>query len=116
MKLLLWLDDLRDPTKMDWSDWLSKYSPIDHPFKVVWVKSYAEFTGWINANRLPDGICFDHDLGAERFDERLYAAAETFALIGEGHFGARVVQGLGDAPGDRMVVGDPHYEAAFAGH
>lgn len=62
-KTLLWLDDLRDPTESDWKDWLSKYSPIDHPIEVAWVKSYDEFTGWIKANGLPDGICFDHDLG-----------------------------------------------------
>ena len=29
------------------------------------VKSYNEFTKWIKKNGLPDGICFDHDLGKE---------------------------------------------------
>ena len=29
----------------------------------VWVKSVDEFTQWIEANGLPEHICFDHDLG-----------------------------------------------------
>lgn len=57
---LLWLDDTRNPHE---SNWLS-FSPIPHR-EVIWVKSYAEFTKWITKNGLPDGICFDHDLGKE---------------------------------------------------
>lgn len=57
---LLWLDDIRNPHE---SNWLS-YSPIPHK-EVIWVKSYLEFTKWIKKNGLPDGICFDHDLGKE---------------------------------------------------
>ena len=29
----------------------------------MWVKSYEEFTRWIQYNGLPQKICFDHDLG-----------------------------------------------------
>jgi hypothetical protein len=38
------------------------------------------------------------------------------ALIGEGELGAMRLQRARDAPGDGMVVGDPHDEAATALH
>ena len=44
-------------------NWLV-FSPIT-PDKVVWVKSYKEFTEWVGQNGLPDAVCFDHDLGME---------------------------------------------------
>lgn len=58
-KVLLWLDDYRDPLKDDWLN----FSPIGKDCDVVWVKSYIGFTHWIIVNGLPDAICFDHDLG-----------------------------------------------------
>ena len=62
---LLWLDDIRDPFEAlpDGGSWLV-FSPIQHT-EVFWVKSYQAFTAWITSNGLPDGICFDHDLGME---------------------------------------------------
>ena len=61
MNTLLWLDDMRRPFTGTWVD---DYSPIDTSNIVVeWVKSYDEFTKWINRNGLPTAICFDHDLG-----------------------------------------------------
>jgi hypothetical protein len=59
-KVLLWLDDIRDPNDVTWKE----YFPIV-PDKVVWVRSYDEFTEHITKNGLPDAICFDHDLGME---------------------------------------------------
>lgn len=59
MKKLLWLDDIRDPNTNDWL----VFSPIEQPYECIWVKSYNEFINWITKNGLPDGICFDHDLG-----------------------------------------------------
>ena len=58
---LLWLDDVRDPMTNDWL----VFSPIPKVdlSLVIWVKSYQEFVAWITQNGLPDGICFDHDLG-----------------------------------------------------
>lgn len=56
--LLLWLDDERDPANAKWHE----YFPISSP-SVAWVKTYNEFTEWIEKNALPDAICFDHDLG-----------------------------------------------------
>ena len=64
MKTLLWLDDYRDPNEIKdgVKHWLV-FSPIPDPYALVWVKSYAEFTSYITEHGLPDGICFDHDLG-----------------------------------------------------
>lgn len=59
---LLWLDDTRNPFEADWL----VFSPIElsNPKEeVIWVKSYQEFIDWISKNGLPNGICFDHDLG-----------------------------------------------------
>ncbi len=53
-------------------------------------------------------------LAPSDFGERPHALAERLALIGEGELGALRVHRLGDAPGDGMVVGDPHDEAALA--
>ena len=53
---------------------------------------------------------------AEAFGQRLDALAERLALIGEGEFRAFGGEGLGDAPGDGMIVGDAHDQAAFARH
>ena len=58
-KILLWVDDKRNPMK---DNWLS-VCPIGQPFKTVWVKSYIQFARYIKKNGLPDAICFDHDLG-----------------------------------------------------
>lgn len=63
MKTLLWLDDYRDPRKDDWE---KVFSPIGSTNNIVWVKSYEEFIHYIINNSLPDGICFDHDLGEEK--------------------------------------------------
>ena len=59
-KILLWLDDYRDPNdkKIDWM----VFSPIGRAVEIVWVKTYDEFVEWIINNKLPDGIAFDHDL------------------------------------------------------
>ena len=61
MRTLIWLDDLRDPKDLR-LDWLA-YSPIGKEVEVIWVKNMQEFVSWIQANGLPEGICFDHDLG-----------------------------------------------------
>ena len=59
-QILLWLDDYRDPydTKTDWL----VFSPIGKNINIVWVKNYNEFINWISINKLPNAICFDHDL------------------------------------------------------
>jgi len=60
-KRLLWLDDARDPFDKE-IDWVV-FSPIGRNVDIAWVVSYKEFTEYIQTHGLPDGICFDHDLG-----------------------------------------------------
>lgn len=59
--ILLWLDDYRNPfdTEIDWM----VFSPIGKNVSIKWVKNYDEFIKYISNNEMPDGICFDHDLG-----------------------------------------------------
>lgn len=67
MKKLLWLDDVRDPFEQiseEGGSWLV-FSPLEKPFETIWVKTYDEFVDYITLNGLPDGICFDHDLGKD---------------------------------------------------
>lgn len=61
-KVLLWLDDERDPT---YGTWLDNYAPeyANDQNSVVWVESYADFCAYITQEGLPDMIAFDHDLG-----------------------------------------------------
>ena len=53
---------------------------------------------------------------AEFGRKRLDALLQSIALIGECKFGTLIGAGLGNAPGDRPIVGDTHDEAAFSGH
>lgn len=61
MKTLLWLDDYRNPFENGWLI----FSPIDEPFRTIWVKDYDEFCDSVIVFGLPDGICFDYDLGGD---------------------------------------------------
>lgn len=68
-KLLLWLDDSRDPfdTRTDWL----VFSPIGRDVDIVWANSYEEFVEYFeDGHKIPDAICFDHDLGDESDDEK----------------------------------------------
>ena len=56
------------------------------------------------------------DMRAEFGGQRLDALLEGVALIGQRDLGALVGAGLGDAPGDRPIVGDAEDQAALAGH
>ena len=58
----------------------------------------------------------EHDVRAHRGRQRLHPLAERLALVGEGELGAVLVRALGDAPGDGLVVRDPHDQAALAAH
>lgn len=58
---LLWLDDVRDPHEDDWVVFCP--FPKDQISEIDWVKNYSEFCRNIEVYGLPDGICFDHDLG-----------------------------------------------------
>ncbi len=50
------------------------------------------------------------EFGGQRFDTLL----QRIALIGEGDFAALCMNGLGNAPRNRTIVGDAHDDAAFA--
>jgi hypothetical protein len=59
-KRLLWLDDERNPYT---GSWLGTYTPeYETKNAVSWVKTYTEFTEWIQEHDMPDKIAFDHDL------------------------------------------------------
>ena len=77
-KVLIWLDDIRDPLQDDWLN----FSPIGRDVDVIWVKSYYGFTRWIKKHGLPDGICFDHDLGDNFTGYTLAKAIERYAYYG----------------------------------
>lgn len=59
-KVLLWLDDMRNPSH---PYWLEVYPKQLSNNNVVWVKNYSAFVEWIEQNGLPYMIAFDHDLG-----------------------------------------------------
>ena len=61
-------------------------------------------------------VAMADDQAADFLRQRLDPLFQRVALIGEGELGALRVAGLGDAPGDRAVVGDPHDQAALAAH
>lgn len=63
VRVLLWLDDQRNPYN---GSWLYDFAPeYETKGAVHWVKNYNEFAEWITENGLPDMIGFDHDLGLE---------------------------------------------------
>ena len=66
--------------------------------------------------RLGGDVGLDDDIAVEAFRERPHALAQCVALVGEGEPGAVVVQCLGDAPGERAVIGDAHDEPLLPGH
>ncbi len=70
--MLLWLDDYRDPFKDDWL----VFSPIGRDCEVVWVKSYDEAVIYLDTHRMPDAVCFDHDLDDEDDNKTGYAVAK----------------------------------------
>ena len=63
MNNLLWLDDLRNP----FIDMEGKVPNGNDKWNINWVRSYVEFTTWIEMYGLPDAISFDHDLSPEHY-------------------------------------------------
>ncbi len=63
-KVLLWLDDIRNPFIETWlDDYVPEFSG-NNGSRLVWVKTYDEFVSYISQNGLPTTIAFDHDLGS----------------------------------------------------
>ena len=43
-KILIWLDDERNPNNPIWKDWLVRWSPIEYNgADIIWLKSFKEF-------------------------------------------------------------------------
>lgn len=61
-KILLWLDDVRDPQKCGI---LEKYGIDPNSVDIRWAKSYDDFVWYINEDDYADIVCFDHDLGKD---------------------------------------------------
>ena len=60
-KVLLWLDDVRDPSTRTW---VKDFAPdFVNEGTIVWVKDFDQFNSWVTENGLPSKIAFDHDLG-----------------------------------------------------
>lgn len=57
-KVLLWVDDARDPFGDDWLN----FSPIGRNCEVIWLQTAEDAISWLE-NHWPDAICLDHDLG-----------------------------------------------------
>ena len=66
--------------------------------------------------RLVGHVAGQHELRADLVRERLDPLLDGVALISERDLGALVGHGLGDAPGDRPVIGDAEHDAALARH
>ncbi len=58
VRVIYWLDDLRDPKVC-----LTDRTKSD---TVFWIKDYESFCRKIMEHELPDVIWFDHDLGTEK--------------------------------------------------
>lgn len=50
---------------------------IDKSFEICWMKSYNEFTNWVNLYGLPDAISFNHDLA----DEQLFEKKQVMTML-----------------------------------
>ena len=71
---VFWVDDERDPFSEEWKPVATnkKFIHSAEPM-IVWLKSYGEFTTFVdiatfNGGNLwfPTLVCFDHDLGGEK--------------------------------------------------
>src|SRR5215813_2437306 len=61
-------------------------------------------------------IARQDDVETERRDQRFEPLGLRLALIGEGKLGALRRNRLGDAPGNRMIIGNAHDQSTLAFH
>ena len=66
MKILLWLDDMRNPFLKPHTSLIKTLNP-NNEYSIIWVRDYKEFTDYIDQEGLPDFISFDHDLKPEHY-------------------------------------------------
>jgi len=77
MKVLLWLDDNRNPQS---PIWINQYAPeYANGGRVIWVKNYNDFIDWIQRNKVPDMVAFDHDLAHEHYRKSMYDEDEHYS-------------------------------------
>ena len=55
-KIIIWIDDIRDPKNY------IKFNSNEQ-YDIIWCKSYNEFVVALNDINEPYLVCFDHDLG-----------------------------------------------------
>lgn len=60
--MFIWLNNTINALEYDWS----KFNTTRTNVEVIRIHNYDEFENYIIANGLPEGICFDHDLGGEK--------------------------------------------------
>ena len=61
-------------------------------------------------------VARQHHVGTDRLRERFDPFAERVPLVGQRQPGTGASHRLGDAPGQRTIVGDPHDQALLARH
>ncbi len=61
-------------------------------------------------------VALDQEIAAHLFRQRADALLERFALVGKGQFRPMLRQLPGDAPCQRLVVGEPHDQPALTCH
>ena len=66
--------------------------------------------------RLGADIRLDHEIALQALGQGPHPLSQRVALIGKGEPGALRMRCLGNAPGDRALIGDAHDEALFSGH
>ena len=59
-------------------------------------------------------VAGQHDVRAQRGRQRIDPLLQSLALIGEGKLGTLIVAGPCNAPGNGLVICQPHDEPAFA--
>jgi len=66
MKVLLWLDDVRNP-------FLNEEGKLpEFTGTIEWVRNFAELKAWLYENKLPDIVSFDHDLADEHYTPEFF--------------------------------------------
>ena len=61
-------------------------------------------------------IGLQHKIAVETQSQRLHPLAQRLPLVGKGKFGAVIVQGFGDAPCNRALVGNTHNQTLLTRH
>lgn len=86
MKIVIWLDDLRDPYSKEWNGLIK--TRYGNDICIVWVKTYNDFISAFDEAILLRqlwGISFDNDLGEEKEGYHAFNYVEE-VIRGLGYF------------------------------